>query len=356
MTMKSHYETLGVPKDGDITSIKRAYRKLALELHPDRGGDEEEFKKVSEAYEVLSDPDKKRKYDNPLHSLFSNQNASEFGGFGSFGGLNTPMDPTSSANFFANLFGGEPVPERPCKKTPSKNSNHKVLLTLEDFYMGKTCKFAISRKVQCKECKGEGGWGKKYTNCIGCNGQGIRVSQRSFNSMSKSTCMQCHGSKSKMVFDKICMVCKTIGVVPERVVAEAKFEAGARPGDQVVLKGMSDYVQGRPAGDVVVTASEKSHRIFKRKNTDLKCSININIRQSLLGFSTEVTHLDGRKVEVKSDGQNVTPHGHKIVVKGEGIPRGKGCLEITTNVVFPKSVPDSITARLAECLEVIEKQ
>lgn len=167
--------------------------------------------------------------------------------------------------------------------------------------------------------------------------------------------MQCRGNKSKTIFDKICKVCKTIGVVPEREVAEAKFEAGARPGDKVILKGMSDCVEGNPAGDVIVTASEKSHRIFKRNNSDLKCSIDITLRQSLCGFSAEITHLDGRTVEVKSDGQNVTPHGKKFNIQEEGIPRGKGCLEVTTNVLFPKVVPESITTKLSECLDVIEK-
>lgn len=333
---KSHYETLGVPQDADTTTIKKAYRNLALKSHPDRGGDAEEFKKVSEAYEVLSDPHKKQKYDNPVRGLFP----SEFQAFPS-------MDP-----FLASFFGGGA--SAPEGKPP--NSHHKVLLTLEDFYAGKTCKFAISRKVKCNECSGEGGWGKKNTNCIGCNGRGIRVSQRGYNSVSSSTCMQCHGSKSKTVFDKICKACKTLGVVPERVVAEARFEPGARPGDEVVLKGMSDWVPAGAAGDVVVTASEKSHKFFHRNNTQLRCSIDISLRQSLCGFSTEITHLDGRKVEVKSEGRVVTPHGHKIVIKGEGIPRGKGHLEITTNVVLPKSVPSGIANKLEECLDVLENQ
>lgn len=339
---KSHYQTLGVLQDADTTTIKKAYRNLALKLHPDRGGDAEEFKKVSEAYEVLSDPQKKKKYDHPMQGLFPN--SGEFQSFPS-------MDPIST-NLFASFFGGGVSASE--GKPP--NSNHKVLLTLEDFYVGKTCKFAISRKVKCNECSGEGGWGKKNTNCIGCNGRGIRVSQRGFSSISTSTCMQCHGSRSKIVFDKVCKACKTLGVVPERVVAEAKFEAGARPGDQVVLKEMSDWVQGGPAGDVVVTALEKSHKIFNRKNTELRCSIDISLRQSLCGFSTEVTHLDGRKVEVKSEGRDVTPHGHKIVIKGEGIPRGQGYLEITTNVVLPKTVPGGIANKLEECLDVLENQ
>lgn len=250
--MTNHYETLGISNDADAADIKKASRKLCMQSHPDKvGGNGEEFKKISEAYSVLSDPEKKRNYDNPMEKMFTGSHFSS--------SFSQPMNPMSSANYFNNLFGGTP-PQRPNPKT--SNINHKVLLTLEDFYTGKTCKFAISRKVKCRECNGEGGSGKRFVNCIACNGQGIRVSQRGYNSVSKSTCMQCYGNKSKTIFDKICKVCKTIGVIPERVVAEAKFEAGARPGDKVVLKGMSDYVQGISPGDVIVTASEKSHRIF----------------------------------------------------------------------------------------------
>lgn len=159
-----------------------------------------------------------------------------------------------------------------------------------DFYTGKTCKFAISGKVQCKECDGQGGWGKKEVCCIGCNGEGVRVSKRGCNSISKSACIQCRGKRVKAVFDKVCRACNTLGVVPQRVVAEAKFEAGSRPGDRMVLKGMSDCLQGRPPGDVIVTATEKAHRIYKRssksKPHDLKCSIDISLRQSpMVGYS-----------------------------------------------------------------------
>lgn len=164
-------------------------------------------------------------------------------------------------------------------------------------------------------------------------------------------------TQKKTAFEKICKSCKTLGVIPQRVVAEVEFKPGSRPGDTVVLKGMSDCVRGRQPGDVIVTASEKPHRIFKRfgKNNDLKCSIDITLKQSLCGFSAEITHLDGRMVEVNSH-KAVTPHGQKIVVQGEGIPRGQGRLEILINVIFPKVVPESIAPKLAECLENLEKQ
>lgn len=344
--MQDHYTALGIPKSANEDEIKKAYRNLAREVHPDRpGGNAEEFKKISEAYEVLSDPKTKSDYDNPLASMFMN--------FSSFPNVN-PSEPS----FFANLFEGmQATQNHTPKKTKNANMVHKVTLTLEDLYAGKNCKFAISRKETCKDCDGQGGWGKKEVECIGCNGKGVRVSQRGYNSVSRSACIKCRGKKTSVMFEKVCRSCNTIGITPQRVVVEAKFEPGSLPGDRVVLKGMGDCTGGIPPGDVIVTAAEKSHTIFKRRMNTLRCSINITLTQSLCGFSETITHLDGRSLEIKSDPNKITPHGHKFVVKGEGIPRGKGCLEVTTNVIFPKAVvPKQLAARLEECLEVLETQ
>ena len=340
--MKGHYKTLGIPNNADQNEIKKAYRKLAREVHPDRpGGDAEEFKKISEAYEVLSDPRTKSDYDNPLAGIF-----------------NSFPIPNADSSFFTNLFDGmQGTQNHTPKKTKNANVVHKVTLTLEDFYAGKNCKFAISRKETCKDCDGQGGWGKKEVECIGCNGQGVRVSQIGYNSVSRSACIKCRGKKTSVMFEKVCRSCNTLGVKPQRVVVEAKFEPGSLPRDRVTLKGMGDCVGGIPPGDLIVTAAEKSHRIFKRKQNTLRCSMDITLKQSLCGFTETITHLDGRCLEIKSDRHKITPHGHKFVVKGEGIPRGKGFLEITTNVIFPKAVvPSHLAARLEECLDVLEKQ
>lgn len=307
----NHYDVLGVQINASMIDIKKAYRKLALIHHPDKGGDEETFKSVCESYEVLSDPDKRRIYDvNP-----------------------TERDSYDSSDFFFNLFNQRKTQQ---KKTP--NIMHKVSLGLEDFYLGKTCKFAISRKIQCPHCRSEGGWGKNEVNCIGCAGSGFRTSQKGKTSVIRTTCIQCRGNGKRIVFEKMCLKCKTMGVIPERIVAEAYFKPGSSSGEKVVLKGMSDSMKGKSPGDVVVIATEKSHRFFKRKGNTLKCSIDITLKQSLCGFSAEISQLDGRIIVVSSDG--VTPYGHKIVIPGEGIPKDTGSMEITVNVVFPKTIPE----------------
>jgi len=357
---KTHYEILGVLKTSTQEEIKKAYRKLALVHHPDKGGDENMFKKICESYEILSDPLKRKNYD--IGSVFGHT------------GLNMNMHNVNNMNmntdFFYNLFShnspgfghrpdsrgfnpksSEPAPSRVNPRQSTKttpNITHKCVMTLEDFYTGKKCKFSISRKVECPECSGAGGWGKTGVNCIGCLGRGCRETQKGTMNV-KTTCIQCRGKGTKVVFERVCGSCKMLGVVPERVVAEACFEPGASSGDRVILKGMSDSLKGKSPGDVVVIASEKSHRIFKRKGNILKCSIDINIKQSLCGFSAEISQLDGRVLNVSRD--EVTPHGHKIVIKNEGIPINSGHMEVTVNVVFPTKVPTSLSSKLMKCLD-----
>ena len=362
---KSHYEVLGVLKTSTQDEIKKSYRKLALLHHPDKGGDEDMFKKICESYEILSDPIKRKNYDT----------GSVFGHTGiNMNNMNMNMNNMNmnmNSDFFYNLFSqnssgfgnrsdsrgfnpksSDPIPSRSkqrAKTTP--NITHKCVLTLEDFYVGKKCKFSISRKVECSECSGDGGWGKTGVNCIGCLGRGCRETQKGTMNV-KTTCIQCRGKGTKIVFERVCGSCKTLGVVPERIVAEAFFEAGTTSGDRVVLKGMSDSIGGKEPGDVVVIASEKSHRIFKRKGNILKCSIDINIKQSLCGFSAEISQLDGRVLNVSRD--EVTPHGHKIVIKNEGIPKNSGHMEVVVNVIFPSKVPPSLSIKLMQCLDELD--
>ena len=181
---KSHYEILGVLKTSTQEEIKKAYRKLALVHHPDKGGDEDMFKKICESYEILSDPVKRKNYD--IGSVFGNT------------GMNMNMNMNMNnmnTDFFYNLFShkspgfvhradsrgfnpksSESAPSRVNPRQSTKttpNITHKCVMTLEDLYAGKKCKFSISRKVECSECSGAGGWGRTGVNCIGCLGEDV---------------------------------------------------------------------------------------------------------------------------------------------------------------------------------------
>lgn len=339
-----HYKTLGVTKNASQTEIKKAYRKLALKHHPDKGGNPDDFKKITDAYDVLSDDIKRKQYDNPMQGFQNFQGFEGFQGF-MFPGFSTRVRPRNGEavpDAFAHIFhsnsrapkeSSEPSPPR--GKTP--DITHTVDLSLEDMYSGKTCKFGVSRKVCCKICNGKGGWGEKNDDCIGCDGKGTRMTMNS-NFVSRKICMQCHGNKKKKSFTKVCQNCKSLGVTKERVIKEVVFPPGVCSGHKIVMSGMSDELPGHDSGDIVVVAKEKNHKIYDRKKQDLYCDIKVNLRQCLIGFTVEIFHLDGRKIELVRQG--VTPPGHVLKVEKEGIPKGCGNLFVTVNVTFPEKLPE----------------
>ena len=320
--MTNFYQVLGVSKNASISEIKKAYRKLALLHHPDKGGNTESFNQISTAYDVLSDDTKRKQYDNPFASFSGLHNAfrctSDTNGF-----------PESFSTFFANKTSEN-------KKQRTSDTLHNAILSLEDMYIGKTCKFVISRRVSCGDCSGKGGWGEKTENCLGCDGKGTRISLNS-NFVSRTVCIRCRGEKYRTTFTKVCSTCKSSGVTKDRVVKEAVFPPGVCEGHKIVMKGMSDEIQGHECGDVVVTAVGKKHKIYSRKGDDLFCEVSINLRQCLTGFAVEIFHLDGRKINLVRDG--VTPPGHVLKVEKEGIPKGCGNLFVTIKVCFPERLP-----------------
>ena len=349
--MQDHYETLGVPRNASASDIKKAYRKLALKHHPDKGGDANQFKNITDAYEILSDETKRKQYDNPMAGFSAFRGFSPFPGFSTFpfpGGGGVPVGDHGIPDAFAHIFTPGASMHRPANPSSSQETSdqektpditHIVNLSLEDMYVGKTCKFGVSRKVCCKSCDGKGGWGEKIENCIGCDGKGSRITINS-NLVSRTICMKCHGKRTKTSFTKICQNCKSLGVTKERIIKEAVFPAGVCHGHKIVMKEISDEVPGKKCGDIIVTAEEKKHKIYSRKKNDLYCEISINLRQCLTGFTVEMFHLDGRKIELVREG--ITPPGHVLRVEKEGIPKGCGNLFVTINVSFPEKLPQEL--------------
>lgn len=349
----NHYATLGVDKKASVDEIKKAYRKLALIHHPDKNGDPKKFQEISQAYEILSDPDKKRAYDNPMRSFMSSSGGvGGMGGmgmnFGSFpGGVHQSVN-VNVNDILSSMFG---VPRQDSNRTP--DLKHTMSLSLQDMYAGKTCKLAISRGIRCEACKGEGGSGKHDVKCTGCAGRGVRHVHKA-NTVTRTTCIRCKGEGSTPGFEKVCKACTSRGSIKDRTVVEAVFPPGCSQGHKVIIEGMSDYVMGKESGDVVVSALQKEHPLFKRNGNVLRMSITISVRESLCGFKREITHLDGRILSVGREEGVVTPQGHKITIPGEGIPRNSGVLEITISIDYPPMIPETIRAKLSELFEEME--
>jgi len=306
------YETLGVSKNADNKEIKKAYRKLAVKHHPDKGGDEHKFKEVSAAYEVLSDQEKRAKYDKyGLEGL-----ADEGGGGGG------PDD------LFSMFFGGQRG-GRSAGPRKSESVNHPLKVSLEDLYNGKTAKIAINRQVIVGESR----------MCSTCDGQGVVIELRQI----------ALGMVQQL--QRRCTDCAGTGYIAnrkkERKILEVLVEKGMIHNQKVTFRGMADEKPQMEAGDVNFIIQEKEHETFKRKAGDLLITKTLSINEALCGFEWLVKHLDGREIAIKSKpGEVIRPEAttsspYVKIVPNEGMPsRGnpfvKGNLYVLFRVEFPK--------------------
>ncbi|KAK8792841.1 hypothetical protein WA158_005005 [Blastocystis sp. Blastoise] len=325
---KEFYEILGVSQNADTNEIKKAYRKLALKYHPDRGGDPEMFKKVSEAYETLSDDEKRQIYDK-----YGKEGLENGGGAGG-------MD---AADLFSSMFGGDMGgrSRRGPQRTP--NDVRPLSVKLEDVYKGKSSKYRITHNVICKECKGKGGADGCEQTCDTCNGRGVRVIiQRMGNmiSQSQSPCNKCKGT-GKIINDALkCKVCNGSKVVKETKVVEVFVEKGMKSGDTIVLSGMADEAPDCTPGDIIFKLDVKEHKIFKRDGPDLGINMEITLAEALCGFSKEIEQLDGRVLRIVSPPGSVVKPNEVRCIQGEGMPLrsnqfNAGNLFIWFHVAFP---------------------
>ncbi|KAG9411001.1 DnaJ (Hsp40), sub A, member 4 [Aphanomyces cochlioides] len=327
----AYYETLGVPKTASAADIKKAYRKLALKNHPDKGGDPELFKNITVAYEVLSDPDKRELYDK-----YGEEGLQQGGGGGHPG-----------ADIFSQMFGGGMRNRGPAR---GEDLTHPLKVSLEDLYNGKTVKLAVNRDVLCGGCNGRGGPEGAETTCNTCNGRGMRIQMRQIApgmvQQVQSVCSDCRGQGKTIRESDKCKVCKGNKVTKERKVLEVHIEKGMRNGQRITFKGEADQAPGIIAGDIVFVVQEKEHSVFQRKGGNLIMEKKITLVEALCGFETIVEHLDGRHLHIKSiAGEVIKPNQFKAV-HGEGMPQHgnpfvKGQLVILFKVEFPQTVtPD----------------
>mmetsp|Transcript_11087 Transcript_11087/g.17792 ORF Transcript_11087/g.17792 Transcript_11087/m.17792 type:complete len:411 (+) Transcript_11087:151-1383(+) len=325
------YEVLGVDKGADEKEIKKAYRKLAVKHHPDKGGDEHVFKEINAAYEILSDPKKREIYDK-----YGLEGVEQEGGPSAAGG----------EDLFSMFFGGGRGRSAGPRKGPSLN--HPLKVSLEDLYNGKTVKLAINRKTIVGE----------PSECSGCDGHGVVMEMRQLGpgmiTQMQRPCSQCQGQGYQA---------KTKN---ERKVVEVHVEKGAHNNQKITFKGMADETPGRETGDVNFIIQEKEHDLFKRKGADLLIMQDISLNQALTGFSFRFKHLDGRDVIMKTKPGEVIQSETKdpdsgrsmpymMMVPKEGMPsRGnpfvKGNLYVAFHIEFPKTVSPEVANKLRDLL------
>ena len=320
---RDYYEVLGVEKGASAEEIKKAYRKKAMQFHPDRNpGDktaEEKFKEVGEAYEVLSDDDKRSRYDqfgfqgvDPNFGGGAGGYGAGFGGFGDFGDL---------GDLFGNIFGGGAGGRRAAQNAPRQGENvgARLELTFEEAAFGCEKEVSIQRIENCAACDGSGSADGVIETCSQCRGTGQVRTVQNFMGMqmqSSTVCPQCSG-RGKMVKTP-CTTCRGKGKVRRTQRIKVKVPAGVDEGQSVRVRGEGCVgSNGGPNGDLLAEIYIKRHAIFSRKNMDVLCEVPISFTQAALGAEIEVPTLDGKVTYEIPEG---TQTGKMFILAGKGIP------------------------------------
>lgn len=352
MAKRDYYDILGVEKGADAAAIKKAYRKMAIQYHPDKNpGDkaaEEKFKEAAEAYEVLSDPDKRARYDRYGHAGVSNQGGGFGGGmtmddiFQQFGDIfgDTPFD---------SFFGGARTRTR-SQGQRGANLRINVTLTLEEIAAGVTKKIKVKKHVACDQCNGSGAKdSNSVQTCTTCRGAGyVRRVQSTFLGQMQTTvtCPTCNGSGQQVTAN--CPKCQGDGRMYGEETLDIEIPAGVEEGMQLSLRGKGNAgAKGGPPGDLLINIEEKTHEFLQRDGMNLIHELYLNFADAALGISVEVPTIDGRvKIKVPPGTQS----GKIFRLKGKGLPSvqayGAGDELIHVNVWTPKKLNDEERALL----------
>ncbi len=349
MAKKDYYEILGVSRDASPQEIKKAYRQKALKYHPDKNPNDNEaerkFKEAAEAYEVLSNPDKKSRYDQFGHSgLGGQQDAGGFGGmsmediFSQFGDIFG----SAFGGDFGSSFGGGFRQQRTRRTTKGSNIRIKVSLTLEEILKGVEKKLRINKYVTCNTCKGTGAkGGGSYHSCNTCRGMGrvTRVTNTFMGQMqTTSTCPDC-GGEGQIIKEK-CTSCYGNGIVKSDEILPVKIPAGVGEGMQISVNGKGNAAaRGGVPGDLIILIEEVKHDKFFRDGSNLLYDHYVSFPDAILGCTTEVPTLEGKAVIKIEPG---TQSGKVLRLKGKGLPSvnspGRGDLLVNINIWTPQNL------------------
>ena len=339
---RDYYEVLEVAKNDTADEIKKAYRKKALQYHPDRNpGDkeaEEKFKEAAEAYGVLSDPDKRARYDRYGHAGVGGQ---DFSGasmndiFSQFGDILGDLFGGGGFGFNFGGFGGGGGQQRPVYR--GSNLRLRVKLTLEEIATGVKKKVKVNKYVPCQKCNGSGSEDGKMETCSACGGRGQRVMRSGFFTQ-VSTCSACGGEGK--VIKKKCTACNGDGIVKGEEVIELDIPAGVENGMQLSVRGKGNAgARNGIAGDLLILIEEEKHKDLERDGNNLIYNLFISVPQAALGCNVDVPSLSGN-VSIKIPAG--TQSGDIIRVKGKGLPEINSCrvgeLIVNVNVWTPKKL------------------
>ncbi len=349
MSKRDYYEVLGVSRTCTEVELKAAFRKLAMQHHPDRNPGnkdcEHKFKEINEAYDVLKDGDKRAAYDRFGHAAFDHGGPGGMHGFGADFG-------STFADIFEGIFGMGSARGRASGRERGSDLRYNMEISLAEAFSGKTAQIRIPTSVTCEVCSGTGARaGTKPKQCATCGGVGkIRHAQGFFTL--ERTCPACQGRGQ--VIEDPCAACSGAGRVMRERTLSVNIPPGVEDGTRIRLAGEGEAgLRGGPAGDLYIFLSLEPHEFFQRDGADLHCRVPISMVTAALGGDFEVPAIDGSKVKVKIPSGTQTGRRFRLSAKGMPVLRAKQLGDMYVQVVV--ETPQNLTKRQRELLAEFDK-
>jgi molecular chaperone DnaJ len=353
---KDYYQILGVDKKASKEEVKKAFRKLAHQYHPDKkDGNADKFKEVNEAYSVLSDDKKRAEYDTYGRTFAGGQGGQQ-GGFGGFGGFDPSQfgqgaqwsgafEDLDLGDIFGSFFGGKARQKR------GRDISIDLELDFKDAVFGTERSVLLQKASVCENCKGDGAEpGSKLKTCPTCNGKGsVREVKQTFMGafQSVATCNTCHGRGK--VPEEVCSVCKGTGVRDARKEIKIVVPSGISDGEMIRITSEGEALSNGIAGDLYVKIHVKKHPQFLKEGDNLVTTLNIKLSDALLGSTYALETLDGKiDVQIPSG----VAFGEVIRIKGKGVPRGRNRGDILAKVQI--DIPKKLSKKAKEEIEKLK--
>ncbi|MFA6256957.1 MAG: molecular chaperone DnaJ [Candidatus Paceibacterota bacterium] len=353
---KDYYEILGINKGATKEEVKKAFYKMAHKYHPDKkGGNEQKFKEVNEAYQVLSDEEKRSKYDQ-FGSGYENMGGGGYGGAQGFGGFDFSGFQNGGMDFdlndiFSDFFSGG-MNRNAARR--GRDISTEIQISFSDAVFGTNRKILITKTSNCLVCKGTGAKvGSKMETCKQCNGQGhIREAKKTIFGTIANTkiCEACYGSGE--VPKEVCEQCKGKGVLRREEEVSIVIPSGIRDGEMIRMTGMGEAISRGTAGDLYIKINVAPHPVFKREGNDLVMDLDLKLSDALLGTKYPIKTLDGEIEVTIPEGVSIN---EILRVRGKGVPVGKtrrGDLLIKLNI----KLPSKLSRKARETVEELKKE
>ena len=355
-TTRDYYEILGVKKDASADEIKKAFRRAAVEHHPDRGGDEAKFKELNEAYEVLKDTDKRKRYDQFGHAGVGGNGANPFGGgYGSQGqNVNFDFGDLGLGDIFSSFFGGNGGGHQQSRQARGRDVEAAVEISFEQAVFGTEVAISLNLEDTCEHCKGttvEPGHELKTCDQCGGSGQVVSVTRTIFGNIQQATvCPKCHGRGK--IPEKVCTVCHGKGTQPKRQTVELKIPAGIDDGATIRLREHGEATANGSKGDLFVNIRVKPHKQFTREGDLILSEEHVGMVEAALGTEIEADTVDGPiRMKVPAGTQS----GSDFKLSSHGVPHLRGGSRGAHIVTLTVDTPTKLSHEQQELLEQFQQ-